>query len=168
MIPIVEKLKVLRLRAELAIATEPLPSKESPVVCIIEALHDSITPGFSNRDEDHLDSHRQAKPEHDTQGTRITIASPETERVVDLKEVRKAHCLPTTDQSQSHRLVVFSSLGIDKDSMAVEIHDMERKEAAIVLDIPGTQEICLMDVIDTQRLPEIRVFHPFGGIRSFF
>jgi hypothetical protein len=119
MVPIVEDLKVLGLRPELAIATKPLPSKESPVVGIIEALHDSITPGFSYGDEDYLDFHRQAKPEDNPKGTGITIASPETEFVVDLKEIRDTHRFPTTDQSQGHSLVVFSSLGVDKDAMTV-------------------------------------------------
>lgn len=119
MVPVVEELKVLGLRSELPIATKPLPPKESSVVGIIEALHDSITPGFSNGDEDDFDSHGQTKPEDDAKGTRITIASPETEFVVDLKKIRDAHCLPTADQSQSHSLVVFSSLGVDKDAMTV-------------------------------------------------
>ena len=140
---IVKELEVLRVGSEVAITPEPLAAKESPVVGIIEALHGSMTPGFSNRDEDHLDSHGQAKPEHDTKGTKITIASPETEIVVDLKEIRKTHCLPTMDQSQSHSLVVSSSLGIDKDAMTVQIHDMERKEVAIVFDVSWTQKVCL-------------------------
>jgi hypothetical protein len=99
MVSVVEEFKVLGLRSELAIATKPLPPKESPVVSIIETFHDSITPGFSNGDEGDFDSHRQAKSEYDAKGTRITIASPETEFVVDLKEIRDAHYLPTAEQS---------------------------------------------------------------------
>jgi hypothetical protein len=45
---------------------------------------------------------------------------------------------------------------------------MKRIKASIVLDIPGTQKIGLMDVVDPQGFSEIRVFHSFGGIRSFF
>jgi len=168
MVPVVEDFEVFGLRSELAIATKPLPSKKTPIVGIIEALHDSITPGLSNGDEDDLDSHRQAKPQDDAKGTRITIASPETEFVVDLKEIRDAHRLPTMDQPHGHSLIVFSSLGVDKNAMTVKIHDMERKEAAIVFDVSWTQEIRLMDVVESQGFGEIGIFHSLGGIRSFF
>ena len=53
---VVKELKVLGLGSELAIATKPLPSKKLPVVGVIEALHNAITPGFCDRDEDHLDA----------------------------------------------------------------------------------------------------------------
>lgn len=135
MVPIVEEHKVPGLRSELAIATKPLPSKESPVVSIIETLHDSIAPRFSNRDEDHLDAQRKAKPEDDTKRARVTITSMKTEFVVDLKEVQDPDSLPRADQSQGRGLVVFCSLGVDKDAMTVKIHDMERIEATIVFDV---------------------------------
>jgi hypothetical protein len=45
---------------------------------------------------------------------------------------------------------------------------MERIETSIVLDVPGPQKVGLMDVVDPQSFSEIRVFHPFGDIRSFF
>jgi hypothetical protein len=167
-IPVVKELKVFGLGSELTIATKPLPSKESPVVGVIEALHNAITPRFSDGDEDYLDAQREAKLEDDAKGARVTIASTETEFVVDLKEVRDAHSLPTADQSQSHGLVVFSSLGIDKDAMTVEIHDMERIEAAIVFDVSGAQEIRLMNIVESQRCGEVGVFYSLGGIRSFF
>jgi hypothetical protein len=48
-------------------------------------------------------------------------------------------------------------LGIEKNSVARAIDDIEWMETSIVLDVPGTQEICLMDVIDAQRLSEIGV-----------
>ena len=52
--------------------------------------------------------------------------------------------------------------------MTVEIHDIERIEPAISLDISGPKEVRLLDIVDSQRLREIRIFDSFGGIRSFF
>jgi hypothetical protein len=85
-----------------------------------------------------------------------------------LEKVGEAHRFPATQQPHGHRLVVFAALGMNKDPMAVKIHDMERIETSIVLDVPGPQKVGLMDVVDPQSFSEIRVFHPFGGIRSFF
>jgi len=55
-----------------------------------------------------------------------------------------------------------------KDAMTVKIHDIERKETAIVLDITGTDQIGLMHIVASQREPEIRVRHSLGGIGCFF
>ena len=65
-------------------------------------------------------------------------------------------------------LVVFGSLGMKKDAMTVKVHDIERKETAIVLDITGTHQIGLINVVASQGDPEIGVRHSFGGIRRFF
>jgi hypothetical protein len=168
MIPIVEELKVLGLCSELAIVPKPLGSKESSVVGIIEAFHHAITPGFSYRDEDDFDPHKQTKSEDDAKGARVAIASSETEFVVDLKKVRNPHGLPTSKQTQSHGLIVFPSLGVEKDSVAREIDHIERVETSIVLDVPGSHEIRLMDMVDSQRLCGIGICDPFGDIGSFF
>ena len=163
-----EDLKVLGLGSEVTIAPKPLGSEESSVISIIKALHSSITPRFSYRDEDHLDPQQQTDSEDNAKGTRVTIAPSEAELVVDLKEVGHAHSLPTVDQAQSYGLVVFSSLGMKKDPVAVKIHDIERIETPIVLDVSWPKEVRLMDVVDPQRLSEIGVFHTLGGIRRFF
>jgi hypothetical protein len=168
MVFVMEELKVLGLRSEVAIAPEPLGAKESPVIGIIEALDDSITPRFSYRNEDYLDPQQETESEDNPKGTRITIAPTKTELVVDLKKVGDSYGLPAADQAQSHGLVVFSSLRVKKDSVAVEIHDIERIEAAIVFDVSWPNEVCLMDVVDPQGFSEIGVLHSFGGIRSFF
>jgi hypothetical protein len=168
MVLVVKELKVLGLGSKLAITPKPLPSKKLPVVGVIKALHNAIAPGFSDRDEDHLDAQRKTKSEDDAKGARVAIASTETEFVVDLEEVRDSHSLPTADQSQSHSLVVFSPLRVDKDAMTVEIHDMKRIEAAIVFDVSGAQEVRLMDIVQAQRGGEVGVFHSLWGIRSFF
>jgi hypothetical protein len=65
-------------------------------------------------------------------------------------------------------LIVLPSLRVKKDSVTVEIHDVEGIEAAIVFDVSGSDEVRLMDVVESQGLPEIGIFHSLGSIRSFF
>ena len=168
MVSIVEDLKVLGLRSEVAIAPKPLGSEESSIIGIIEALYDSITPGFSYGDKDHFYPQQKTNSEDNAEGTGVTIAPPKTELVVDLKKVGHTHGLPTADQAQSRGLVVFSSLRMKEDPVAVKIHDVERIETSIVFDVSRPEEVRLMDVIDPEGFSEIRVFHSFGGIRSFF
>jgi hypothetical protein len=168
MMSIMEEFKVLGLGSEVTIAPKPLGSEESPIIGIIKALHNSITPRFSYRDEDHFDPQKQTHSQDNAKGTGVTIAPSKTEVVVDLKKVGHAHSLPTADQAQEHGLVVFSSLGMNKDAVTRQIHDIERIETPIVFDVSWPKEVRLMDVVDPQGFCEIRIFHSFGGIRSFF
>ena len=168
MIPVVEELKVLGLRSEMSVTSEPLGSEESSIIGIIEAFHNSITPRLSHRDKDNFDSHQQTESEDEAKGSGITIASSKAKPVVDLEKVWDAHSLPAADQAQSHGLVVFVPLWMKKDPVAVEIDNVERVEAAIVFDISWTHQIRLMDMVDFQRFCEIRILDSFGEIRSFF
>ncbi len=52
--------------------------------------------------------------------------------------------------------------------MAVKIHDIERIETPIVLDVSWSKEVCLMDVVEIQGFCEVRVFYALADIRSFF
>jgi len=52
--------------------------------------------------------------------------------------------------------------------MAVKVDNMKRIETPVVLDVPGSQKIGLVDVVDAQGVAEIGIFHPFGGVGSFF
>jgi hypothetical protein len=150
MISIMVELEVLSLRSEMAIAPKPLGPEESSVVSIIKAFHHSITPRFSYRNEDNLDPQQQAEFQNDAKGTRVTIASSKTEFVVYLEKVWNSHSLPAAEQAQSYGVVVFPSLGVKKDSMAGAIDDIERIETPVVLDVSGTHEIRLMEMIDPQ------------------
>jgi hypothetical protein len=165
---VMEELKVLGLGSEAAIATNPLPCEESPIVGIIEALDGSITPWFSYGDEDHLDPQQKTESEDDAKVARVTIASSKTKFVVDLKKVWDAHRLPTANQAQSHSLVVFPSLRMKEDSVTVEVHKIERIETAMASDASWSKEVRLMDIVESLGLCEIGVFHSFGSISSFF
>jgi hypothetical protein len=55
-----------------------------------------------------------------------------------------------------------------KDPVAVKIHDIERIETPIVLDVSWSKEVCLMDVVEIQGFCEVGIFYALGDIRSFF
>jgi hypothetical protein len=65
-------------------------------------------------------------------------------------------------------LVVLGPLRVKKEAMTVKIHDIEGKESAVVLDITGTHQIRLMNIVASKGIPEIGVRYPFRGIRCFF
>lgn len=125
MISVVKELEAFGLGSEMAIATKPLGSEEPSVIGIIEALHGSITPRFSNGDENHFDTQQKTEPQDNAKGSGVTIAPAKTELVVDLEKVGHPHGLPTANQAQSHGLIVFSPLGMKRDPVAVQIHDIE-------------------------------------------
>jgi hypothetical protein len=85
-----------------------------------------------------------------------------------LEKIGEAHHFPAAQQPHGHGIVVFAALGVDKGAMAVKIHNMQGIETAIVLDVPGAEKVGLVDVVDAQRFAEIGIFHPLGGIGSFF
>jgi hypothetical protein len=97
MILVVEELKVRGLRSKMSVTSKPLGPKESSIIGIIEAFHNSITPRFSYRDKDNFDPHQQTESEDEAKGSRITIASPKAEPIVDLEKVWDPHGLPTAD-----------------------------------------------------------------------
>jgi len=164
----VEEFEVLRLGTEIAISMEPLGSKEAAIIGVIEALHGTIPPRFSDGNKDGFDSEGKTEAKDDAERTGMPIAAPKTEFVVELKEVGKAHGFPAADQTLSHCPVVFAALGMDKDPVTVKVHHMEGIEAAIVFDIARSEQIGLVDVVAPYRFPEIGVLHSFGLVRSFF
>lgn len=167
-IRVMMKLEIPGLRSEVTVTPKPLDSKETLVIGVIKAFDRSITPRFSNRNEDGLDPQNETESENNSKGPRVTIAPPESQFVVELDKVGHPQGLPASDQALSDSLVVLGSLGIKKDTMTVKVHDIEGKETTIVLDIAGTHQIGLMNVVASQGGPEIRVRHSFGGVRCFF
>ncbi len=142
-----EEFKVLRLGTEIPIIAEPLGSKEAAIIGVIEALHGTIPPRFSDGDKDDFDPERKTEAKDDAERTGMPIAAPKAEFVVELKEVGKAHGFPAADQTLSDGSVVFVALGMDKDPVAVKVHHMEGIEAAVVFDIAGSQQVGLVDVV---------------------
>jgi hypothetical protein len=162
------ELKIPGLGSEMTVTPKPLNSKETLVIGFIKAFDRSITPGFSNWNEDSFDPQRETDSENDSKRPRVTVAPAESQFVVELEKVGHSQSLPTSDQPMGNGLIVFGSLGMKKDAMTVKIHDIEGKEAAIVLDITGAHQIGLMDIVASQGVPEIGIRHSFGGIRCFF
>ena len=98
----------------------------------------------------------------------MPIAAPKTQCVVELKKIGDAHGFPAANQALGDGLVVFAPVGLNKDPMAVKIDDMKGIESSIVFDVPGAEEVGLMDIVEIQRFPEIGVFDSFGLVWSFF
>jgi hypothetical protein len=144
---IVEEFKVLRLGTEIPITPEPLGSKEAAIIGVIEALHGTIPPRFSDGDKDDFDPEGKTEAKDDAERTGMPIAAPKAEFVVELKEVWDAHGFPAADQALSDGAVVFAPLGMDKDPVTVKVHHLERIEAAVVFDIARSQQVGLVDVV---------------------
>jgi hypothetical protein len=52
--------------------------------------------------------------------------------------------------------------------VAEHVHDIERIEPAVVLDIPGTDEIHLMQVVDSPRFREVGILDTLRNVGGFF
>ena len=65
-------------------------------------------------------------------------------------------------------VIPLGSLRFHINLMAEYVHHIERVEFAVPFDVPGTDQIRLVNVIATKRLGKVRVLFPFGNIRSFF
>jgi hypothetical protein len=168
MMHVMIELEIPGLGSEVAITPKPLDSEETAIIGVIEAFDRSITPGFSYGDKYGFDSQGETKSEYDSEGSRVTVAPTESQLVVELEKIGHSQSLPASDQSLGDGLIVFGSLRMKEDAMTVEIHDIEGKESAIVLDIAGTDQIGLVDGVASQGVPEIGIRHSFGGIRRFF
>ena len=132
------KLEIPGLGSEVAVTPKPLDSKETLVIAAIKAFDRSITPRFSDRNEDSLDPQGETESENNPEGPWVAIAPAESQLVVELEKVGHPHGLPASDQPLGDGLIVLGSLGMEKDAMTVKIHDIERKEMTIFLDITGT------------------------------
>jgi len=113
--------------SEVTVTPKPLGPEETPVIGVIKAFDRSITPRFSNRDEDSLDP-RERQSLRTIPKERVAIAPTKTQLVVELEKVGHPHGLPASDQALGNGLIVLGSLGMKKDAMAVKIHDIERKK----------------------------------------
>jgi len=136
---IMEEFKVLGLGSEMTIGTKPLPSKESPIIALIEAFHDTITPRFSYRDEYHLDTHDQAESQNDAKGARVAIASTETEFVVELEKIGDSHGLPAAIKPKATASSSFLRWGLRKTrwlERSITLSEWKRPSFLMYLD-PG-------------------------------
>jgi hypothetical protein len=169
MMLIMKPLKILALTFESRIAREPLPPKELVVVGVIEALHDSITPRFSNRDEYRCYAVEQTEPDDNTKRPGMPDTPPEAQLIVQLQEVRHSHRLPAPRQTLCNLVVLLCPLSLNVYPVATDIDYVERVKLSIMLDVTRANEIRLMDVVDAKGLPEIRILNTLGDIiRTLF
>lgn len=167
-VPVVKTLKVLRLPLERRVAREPLPPEELAVIGVVEVLHDPVAPRLAYGDEDRGDAVVEAHTQDDAQRPRVAVAPPEAQFVIELQECRDTHGLPAPHEACGHVQVLFRSLGLDIDPVAEHVHDVERIEPPVVLDIPGTDEIHLVQVVDSPRFRKVGILDTFRDVGSFF
>jgi len=103
----------------------------------------------------------EAHAQDDPQGARVAVAPPEAQFVIELQKCRDTHGLPAPHEALSHVGVLLRSLGFDINAVTEHIHDVERIESAVVLDVPGTDEIHLMQVVDSPRFGEVGILDTF-------
>ena len=168
MVPVVKTLKVFCLPLQRGIRREPLPAEELPVIGIVEVLHHPVAPRLADGNEDRSDAVVETHAQDDPQRARIAVTSPEAQFVIELQEHRDTHGLPAPHEALSHVEVFLRSLGLDVDPVARDVDDVEGIESAVVLDIPGTDEIHLMQVVDGCWFGKIGVFDAFRNVGSFF
>ena len=168
MMAVMEPLEVLALPLEGLVVREPLPAKEHLVVGIVEPLHIPVSPGLADGDKDRCDPVIKAQPDHDPEGSRVTVAAPEAQFVVELGKIRDPHGLPAPQETGGYRVIGLGSLRLEIDLVAEAVHHVDRVEPAIALNIPGPHQVDLVDVVDLQGLRKVGVSHPFGDVRSFF
>jgi len=168
MMAVMEPLEVFALPLEGLVAREPLPAKEHLVVGLVEPLHIPVSPRLADGNKDRRDPVIETQPDHDPEGSGITVAAPEAQLVVELGKVRDAHGLPTPQETGGHRVIGLGSLRLEIDRMAEAIHHVERVEPAVAFDIPGPHQVDLVDVVDLQGLRKVGVGDPFGDVRRFF
>ena len=145
-----------------------MPTKEPFVVGVIETFHNAVTPWFSDRDEDRMDTVTQKKPYDHPHGPGISVAAPEVQGVVHLQIIRDAHGLPTAQKALSDVGILFRSLSLGVDFMAEQVNDIQRIESTVILDVAWPHQVHLVDVVASQGLGEVKVFYPFGRIGCFF
>jgi hypothetical protein len=57
---------------------------------------------------------------------------------------------------------------MNKNPMTTPIDDRQGIKPAVVFDIPGPDEIGLVNIIDPQGFLKVGIFDPLGAIRGFF
>jgi hypothetical protein len=167
-VPVVKTLKILRLPFQRRVAREKLPPEELAVIGVVEVLHGPVPPRLADGDEDRGDAVVEAHAQDDPQGARMAVTSPEAQFVIELQKCRDTHGIPAPHETLSHVGVLLRSLGFDINAVTEHIHDVERIESAVVLDVPGTDEIHLMQVVDSPRFRKIGILDTFRDVGSFF
>jgi len=111
-------LKIFALSRKSRIAWKPLSPKELPVVRVVKAFNDPISPWFPDGDENRGNTVEKAYSNYLAKGSRVSVAATKTQLIVQLQEIRQAHRLPTSHQTGGGVLVALCSLGFNANTMA--------------------------------------------------
>ena len=107
---VMKSLKILALPLERCITGKPLPPIKIFVVGIIETLDHAVPPWLFDRDEYRGHPIVQTQPDHQAEGSRITVAASKSQGIVHLQKVRHPHGLPAPHEAVGGLLVFFAPL----------------------------------------------------------
>ena len=73
-----------------------------------------------------------------------------------------------TTQSETQTPKVAIVMGSDSDLPVMEETAAILRKFAIPFDVPWSQQISLVNIIDIKRISKIWIFNALGNVRSFF
>jgi hypothetical protein len=80
----------------------------------------------------------QTQPDHQAEGSRITVAASKAQGIVQLQEVRHSHGFPASQKAVSGLAVSFAPLRFDIDLVSGYVDHVEGIESAVALDVTRT------------------------------
>ena len=80
----------------------------------------------------------QTQPDHQAEGSRITVAASKAQGIVQLQKVRHSHGLPASQKAVSGLAVFFAPLRFDIDLVSGYVDHVEGIESAVALDVTRT------------------------------
>jgi len=152
----------------MGIAVKPLPPEKLFAVGVIEALNHTISPRLRYRNKHGLDPEMQTESNNQARWPGVAIAAMKAQFIIKLQEVRQPDRFPAAKQALGYWPVRLGPLWLDINPVAEKIVHIERVKLAIPFDVPWTDKVGLMDVIDVERFFKIRIFDTLGDITSFF
>jgi hypothetical protein len=124
-----------------------LGTEKKLVVDIVELLNDTVTPGLTLGDEDHLHPQIQAEANKEAEAAGIEIGSPKREFIVELQVVGNSQPLPGTHEGLDNLDVALARHSAKGRGVAEGVDEMGTIETLFAFEVAGADEVELMDLI---------------------
>jgi len=158
MIVVMEVLELGKVTSKMLQATEPLLTEEELIVDVVEPFDDTVTPGFSFGDKEHLHTQLQAGSDQQAETPRIAIRSSKRELVVQLEVVGQSQTTPGGKKCLYDGLITLGRDRFQRHGITEGIDEMQAIESCSAMQIPRADEVKLMN--------NIRSLGPEGRIGS--
>jgi hypothetical protein len=123
---------------------EPLTMEKQLVVRVVEAFHHTVAPRFSFGDKHHLDAKVETQTDQQAEASWVTVGASERELVVQLQIARDPQALPLRQKCLTNGLCTLAGKGLQGDSVAAGIHEVEGIEARTPNEIAGSHQVHLV------------------------